>query len=100
MICALVEQGKRVGVTATSHKVIRNLLDNIATMSATEGIATRLAQKIGETEEEPNGNSAVTEVKNNGEAETAPRWRGQCPWWNRLALGDRGLCSGRRCFVC
>ena len=48
MICALVEQGKRVGVTATSHKVIRNLLDNIATMSATEGIATRLAQKVGE----------------------------------------------------
>ena len=68
MICALVEQGKRVGVTATSHKVIRNLLDNIATMSATSGIATRLAQKVGEREEEPNTAGAVTEVKDNGEA--------------------------------
>lgn len=68
MICALVEQGKRVGVTATSHKVIRNLLDNIATMSATVGIATRLAQKVGEREEEPNTGGAVTEVEDNGEA--------------------------------
>ena len=68
MICALVEQGKRVGVTATSHKVIRNLLDNIATMSATSGIATRLAQKVGEGEEERNTGGAVTEVEDNGEA--------------------------------
>ena len=30
MICALVKAGKRVGVTATSHKVIRNLLDAVA----------------------------------------------------------------------
>jgi predicted RecB family nuclease len=29
MVCALVRAGKRVGVTATSHKVIRNLLDAI-----------------------------------------------------------------------
>src|SRR5262249_17681360 len=34
MICALVEQGKRVGVTATSHKVIRKLLDDTDKMSA------------------------------------------------------------------
>jgi len=68
MICALVEQGKRVGVTATSHKVIRNLLDNIATMSVTSGNATRLAQKVGEGEEERNTGGAVTEVEDNGEA--------------------------------
>jgi uncharacterized protein len=29
MICKAVQQGKRVGVTATSHKVIRNLLDEV-----------------------------------------------------------------------
>ena len=29
MICALVAQGAKVGVTATSHKVIRNLLDAV-----------------------------------------------------------------------
>ena len=27
MICELVRQGKRVGITATSHKVISNLLE-------------------------------------------------------------------------
>lgn len=30
MICALVRAGRRVGVTATSHAVIRNLLDAVA----------------------------------------------------------------------
>jgi predicted RecB family nuclease len=29
MICELIRQGKRVGVTALSHKVIRNLLDEV-----------------------------------------------------------------------
>jgi predicted RecB family nuclease len=29
MICELVKQGKKVGVTALSHKVIRNLLDEV-----------------------------------------------------------------------
>ena len=37
-------------------------------MSATEGIATRLAQKVGEREEECNTGGAVTEVEDNGEA--------------------------------
>jgi uncharacterized protein len=36
MICALVQQGKRVGVTATSHKVIRKLLDDTATRAETD----------------------------------------------------------------
>jgi predicted RecB family nuclease len=30
MICALVNEGKKVGVTAVSHKVIRRLLDEVA----------------------------------------------------------------------
>ncbi len=29
MICELVQQGKKIGVTALSHKVIRNLLDQV-----------------------------------------------------------------------
>jgi len=29
MICELVKQGKKIGVTALSHKVIRNLLDDV-----------------------------------------------------------------------
>ena len=30
MICALVKEGRRVGITAVSHKVIRRLLDEVA----------------------------------------------------------------------
>ena len=68
MICALVQQGKRVGVTATSHKVIRKLLDDTAKMAAENGIAMKLAQKIGEdTEAEQNG-AGVIEVDDNAEA--------------------------------
>ena len=29
MICELVRQGKKVGITAMSHKVIRKLLDDV-----------------------------------------------------------------------
>ena len=29
MICELIRQGKKVGITAMSHKVIRNLLDEV-----------------------------------------------------------------------
>ncbi len=34
MICALVAQGKRVGITATGHSVIRNLLDAVSRAAA------------------------------------------------------------------
>ncbi|MCC6776088.1 MAG: TM0106 family RecB-like putative nuclease [Hyphomicrobiales bacterium] len=37
MICALVAQGKRVGVIATGHSVIRNLLDAVAEAAAKLG---------------------------------------------------------------
>ena len=34
MICALAREGKKVGITANSHKVIRNLLDEVVVVSA------------------------------------------------------------------
>ena len=37
MICALVAQGKRIGVIATGHSVIRNLLDAVAEAAAKLG---------------------------------------------------------------
>lgn len=45
MICELVRRGKKVGVTANSHKVIRNLID--ATIRAADelGIALQCCQK-------------------------------------------------------
>ncbi len=54
MICELVHRGKKVGITANSHKVIRNLLD--ATMSAADelGVDLTCCQKGGDDENPPN----------------------------------------------
>lgn len=40
MICMLVRAGRKVGVTATSHKVIRNLLDAVVRQAEKEAQAT------------------------------------------------------------
>jgi uncharacterized protein len=50
MITALVRAGKRVGVTATSHKVIGNALDAVVKAAAEAGLAIRLGQKPGQEE--------------------------------------------------
>jgi uncharacterized protein len=51
MICELVRSGKTVGITANSHKVIRNLID--ATIRAADelGIALQCCQKTDEVED-------------------------------------------------
>ncbi|HSL98118.1 MAG TPA: AAA domain-containing protein, partial [Candidatus Deferrimicrobiaceae bacterium] len=51
MIVALVRAGRRVGVTATSHKVIGNALDKVADAAARDGLAVRLGQKAGQEED-------------------------------------------------
>ena len=38
MICDLVQAGKKVGVVATGHKVIRNLLDAVSKEAVKRGI--------------------------------------------------------------
>ena len=48
MIVDLVATGKRVGVTANSHKVIGNLLDKVVTEAASRGVNVRIGQKPGE----------------------------------------------------
>lgn len=48
MICALVKAGKKVGVTANSHKVIRNLLDKVVEQAARGGLAVQIVQKVKE----------------------------------------------------
>lgn len=50
MICALVRAGKTVGITANSHKVIRNLLDGVIEAAAEMGVNVRCMQKVGEIE--------------------------------------------------
>jgi len=51
MICALVQAGKKVGICATSHKVIRNLVDEVVKASIEEGVALCCIQKPAELED-------------------------------------------------
>ncbi len=67
MICALIKQGKRVGVTATSHKVIRNLLDAVAEAADETGTAVRMAHKNDEGDQD-NGGSRFTPLGDNADA--------------------------------
>jgi len=75
LICDLVHAGKKVGVTATGHKVIRNLLDAVAHEAEKRGESVRLAHKAkadeddGE-EDESGGHATVASVEKN---ETAQR---------------------------
>ena len=45
MIVDLVESGKRVGVTANSHKVIGQLLEKVAQVADRRGVAAEIAQR-------------------------------------------------------
>lgn len=55
MICELVRQGKRVGITATSHKVIRNLLDEVVKAAGEEKVTgLRCVQKVKDTDKPEN----------------------------------------------
>lgn len=52
MICSLVKGGARVGITANSHKVIRNLLDEVVKAADENGIALKCIQKVAEPEDD------------------------------------------------
>ncbi len=45
MICELVRQGKTVGITANSHKVIRNLIDETIKAADEQGIELQCCHK-------------------------------------------------------
>lgn len=50
MICALVQAGKKVGICATSHKVIRNLLNEVIKAADEQGLVLQCVQKPAEPE--------------------------------------------------
>jgi len=56
MICDAVAAGKTVGITAVSHKVIRNLLEEVVNAAKEEGREVRCVQKVRDLSED-----AVTE---------------------------------------
>ncbi len=54
MICALVASGAKIGITANSHKVIRNLLDEVVKAAEENGTDLTAIQKPAEMEEDLN----------------------------------------------
>lgn len=66
MIVDLARQGKRIGVTAVSHKVIRNLLDAVHEASSEDGAPVLIAHKIGSKSKPVAG--TVLEVRKGDEA--------------------------------
>ena len=65
MIVALARAGKRVGVTAVSHKVIRNLLEEAVGASETSGGGVEFAHKCTPSDESPAG---IEEIRDNAAA--------------------------------
>lgn len=71
MIIDLVKAGRRVGVTAGSHKVIRNLLDEVVRAAAAESVSIRCMQRVSGksanagvgVEEETDAGKAVAKIK-------------------------------------
>jgi uncharacterized protein len=46
VVCKLVRAGQKVGITGPSHKVIRNLLDEVVRAAAEEGLDLRILQRV------------------------------------------------------
>lgn len=66
MILALAQAGKKIGITAVSHKVIRNLALATITLGASRGSSITFVHKVGEkTEQVPDG---ITEVDKSDKA--------------------------------
>jgi predicted RecB family nuclease len=64
MICGLAKEGKTIGITANSHKVIRNLLDEMIKAADEERQAIHCVQKVSDDEDDL---PSLTFTKDNGE---------------------------------
>jgi predicted RecB family nuclease len=63
MICSLLKTGKKIGITAVSHKVIRKLLEETLDAAKAEGVSLRCIQKLTEKSRSPN--PAIPETTDN-----------------------------------
>ena len=71
MVCALVRAGKKVGVTANSHKVIRNLLDAIVRQAERENLDVACIHKVsGDVSEEAGPIVETTATRRSGSRST------------------------------
>ena len=84
-ICRLVQRGKRVGVTATSHKVIRNLLDAVADAARRLGTTASLGHRIDDDDDEDDGPDGGDPVRRFKKPESAR---------DALAVGEVAVVGG------
>lgn len=68
MILRLVADGKRVGITAFSHKAISNLLDAVADAADEAGVSVRMLQKANEQQRCQSTDVVVTDAPKDVEA--------------------------------
>lgn len=68
MICEMVRQGKRVGVTAMSHHVIHKLLTETASAALAARIAVRLAHRDADDDGELTSTAEIPLIADNAEA--------------------------------
>jgi predicted RecB family nuclease len=92
MICELVKQGARVGVTAASHKVITNLLETVLEIADKSGVAVECVRKVTEPSEVQ---GRIVEYKKNEDIDNLIDGSGQTvvggtPFlWARLELHEK-----------
>lgn len=72
MIVGLVKAGRKVGVTALSHKVIRHLLEEVIGAGREAGVSIRCIQKVRE-KQDGSDLPEIQEVNDNGEIVEALR---------------------------
>ena len=60
VICELVRAGKKVGITAVSHKVIRNLIDAVLDAASESGRRLHCIQKVDPEDSTPRPGLSVT----------------------------------------
>ena len=63
MITSLVRAGKKVGITALSHKVIRNLLEEVVKAAEQERTTLRCVEKVNDVSDE--AHASIVEIKDN-----------------------------------
>ena len=92
MICELVKQGARVGVTATSHNVIANLLDMVLKIADRSGVSVKCVRKVSTLSESPGrivGYVTNVEIEDTLESPTPPVVGGSPYLWVREQLYDK-----------
>ena len=92
MICEAVKAGKKVGVTAVSHKVVRHLLEESCAAAREKGLSLHCIQKVGEVRD-PDHASILEVTSNSGVAEALEEGKvsvfaGTAWLWARAELAE------------